>query len=109
LRDEIKRLPAVPDMPFEQMDDATQLRYLARRSRTHLLDVINLPNKLSDFEDAQDPHAARARIIRIQTDAAQNLQSAQIKVDEGQLRHVERTDLIAVMREEMKNIPIPSK
>jgi hypothetical protein len=43
------------------------------------------------------------------SDLAQNLQNAQIKVDDGQLRHQEESDKIELWREELKNIKIPSK
>jgi hypothetical protein len=107
--DEIKDLPAVPDIPFEQMVDADQLNYLARRGRQTMLDIINLPNKLDDFADARDPHHAHNQRLRLQSDLAQNLQNAQIKVDDGTLRHEERTDLLDLMREKLAAIKIPSK
>ena len=107
--DEIKDLPAVPSVPFEQMDDATQLNYLARRGRQTMLDIINLPNRLEDFAEARDPHHAHNQRLRLQSDLAQHLQNAQIKVDDGQLRHQEREDLIALMQAKLLTIKIPSR
>jgi hypothetical protein len=105
--DELRRLPAVPDIPFEQMQDADQLYYLARQGRMKMLAILNLTPE--DLQGDRDDKLAAMRLYRIQADVAQSLQTIQVKVDETSLQHVEHTDLLDVIREKMKNIKLPSK
>jgi hypothetical protein len=108
LTDETKGLPAVPDIPFERMQDADQLHYLSRRGRQSMLDIFNLPNKLEDFADARDPYHAHNQRLRLQSDLAQNLLHAQIKIDEAGLRHVEHTDKIDILMQKLRNVKMPT-
>jgi hypothetical protein len=113
LTDETKGLPAVPPdgangVPFERMQDADQLYYLSRRGRQSMLDIFNLPNKLVDFADARDPHHAHNQRLRLQSDLAQNLLHAQIKVDETSLHHVEHTDKIDILMQKLRAVKMPT-
>jgi hypothetical protein len=113
LTDETEGLPAVPPdgangVPFERMQDADQLYYLSRRGRQSMLDIFNLPNKLVDFADARDPHHAHNQRLRLQSDLAQNLLHAQIKVDETSLHHVEHTDKIDILMQKLRAVKMPT-
>jgi len=69
-----------------------------------IFDILSLPNDCESFESQAEHH----KRLRLQLDAAQGIISGAIKVDEGALRHQERTDLLDLMREELAAIKLPS-
>lgn len=91
---EIGGLPALPES-----DDAALFAQLRGKALATIQLVLDLPNDLDSLGgDALMQH----RRIRMQLDAAQNVITDAIKVDENALWAQERADVFELLRERME-------
>jgi hypothetical protein len=102
---QIASLPVI-SKPFNEMTQAEMLIENVRLSLMHDHYVLTLPDdpeilKAMGF-DPEKVHNRKSTI-------SQHSKNLRVKVDDGTLRHQEQTDLIAVMREKLRNIKLPSK
>jgi hypothetical protein len=92
--------------PLAEMNHAEKLDHATGLALDETIYVLNMP---------REPEALKAmgldaqKVARMKMDTAQSVIATRVKVDEGQFRHEEQTDLLEVIRERMRNIPLPSK
>jgi hypothetical protein len=100
------RVGSASDKPFEQMTDAERLNANLQLSLLHDHFILTLPSAPETLTAmGYDP----AKIINQKTMLSQHTKNVSVKLNVTSMQHEERTDLLDIIREKMKNIKLPSK
>ena len=101
---ERERWPVLETKPFDELSEAEQLDVLQRKALNILCEILNEP----DDPGSSKPQHVQSH-MRLKLNVALYVMRLQARVDPDRLRHRDRPNSFALMRESLAAIKVPSK